>query len=135
MSNLGSLPEALRAELVKLTPEQVRELAFDVHIARMHARQASYPSEPAEALPPMAGLAVAPAHIEVDDAVHHVMSTLVMLRLALIGGDDEQNTLDQIDVRALVYFCDDAISILRDHDQHIIELRDRMRKVQFPLKK
>jgi hypothetical protein len=135
MSDLDALSETARAELVKMTPAQVRELSFDVHIAQMHARQASYPSEPAEALSAMSGLVRKSVQVEVDDAVHHVMSTLLMLRLALLGGDEVSNNLDQIDLRALVYFVDDAIRVLHHHDGHMTEVCDRIRQGTHPLKK
>ncbi|MCC5956471.1 MAG: hypothetical protein JJU07_10220 [Natronohydrobacter sp.] len=134
-SRLDDMSEATRAELLAMTPDQVRDLSYDVHIDRMHARQAAYPSDPKEALSGMRGLVRGSMEIEIDDHVQHVMSTLVMLRLALIPRGNDDGDLDRIDLSALVYFIDDAIRILRDHDQRVIELCERMRQVEYPLKK
>lgn len=136
MSNrLDELSEATRAELVEMTPAEIRDLSYDVHISKMHARQAEYPTDPKEAIAGMRGLVRGSMQIEIDDHVHHVMQTLVMLRLALIAGEKGENDLDAIDLRSLVYFIDDAIRVLTDHDQRIIEICERLRQVEYPLKK
>lgn len=83
----------------------------------------------------MRGLVRAPMQIEIDDCAHHVMQALVILRLALIGGEKGESDLDPIDLRALVYLVDDAIRVLSEHDQRIIEICDRLRQVTHPLKK
>ncbi|SUZ31115.1 hypothetical protein ROE7235_00850 [Roseibaca ekhonensis] len=135
MSNLlETLSPDARAELVAMTPDQVHNLAFDVHVQRMRDRQSEYPTDPAQAIAGASGLLRSAIQIEVDDPVHHVLSTLVTLRLALIGGEGGDDNLDQIDFRALVYFFDDAIRILHDHDRRIAEMADRMRQVSHPIK-
>lgn len=133
--HLDRLSEATRAELLAMSREEIRDLSHYVHIDKLHAKQAAYPTDPKEAVQAMRGLVRGSMQIEIDDHVHHVMQTLVMLRLALIAGDRGENDLDPIDLRSLVYFIDDAIRVLTDHDQRMIEICARMRQVEFPLKK
>lgn len=133
--HLDGLSEATRAELMAMTREEIRDMANYVHIDRLHARQAAYPTDPKEAVAGTRGLLRASVQLEVDDPAHHVMQTLVTLRLALIAGEKGENDLDPIDLRALVYFVDDAISVLDNHCQRVTEVCERLRQVEYPLKK
>ena len=134
-SRLDHLSETTRAELKAMTRAEIRDLADYVHIDNIHDRVSEYPADPKEAIDGMHGLVRGSMQIEIDDHVHHVMQTLLMLRLALIAGDRGDNDLDPIDLRSLVYFIDDAIRILGDHDQRMIEICERMRQVNYPQKK
>ncbi|MGY6697872.1 MAG: hypothetical protein ACXIUW_17855 [Roseinatronobacter sp.] len=133
-TRLDELSEATRAELKAMTRAEIRDLADYVHIDNIRDRVSEYPTDPKEAIAGTRGLLRGSMQIEIDDHVHHVMQTLVMLRLALIAGEKGENDLDPIDLRSLVYFIDDAICVLTDHDQRIIEMCERLRQVEYPLK-
>ena len=135
MSILDTLPEALRAELQAMTPDQVRDIADYVHIHRIHAEQAEFPTDPKDGLEGLRSVFRRDYQETIDDPVWHAMNTLVVLRLACIGGQGCGDSLDKIDLRAMVYAIDSAYAALKDHDQNMREISARLRQMTHPLKK
>ncbi len=129
-TRFDSLSDSTRAELAELTPEQVQELAIDVHVQRRRARAADYPSDPQEALAELRRLARGASELKIDDRVQHVLHSLVTLRLAMIGGIEGDHYLDDLDLTALVYLIDQSVRMLREHDQVMIELSERLHQVR-----
>lgn len=135
MTMLDHLPEALRAELAAMKPDQIRDIADDVRIHQMNAEQASYPTDPQEGLTQVKELMRRDFVRETDDPVYHVLNALTLLRLACIGGSSGDGDLDKTDLQAMVYLIDDAFCVLREHEQCQREVRTRLRQITHPLKK
>ncbi|MCC6000010.1 MAG: hypothetical protein JJU19_03995 [Pararhodobacter sp.] len=132
MSILDTLPEALRAELQAMTPEQICDIAADVRIDQMRAEQAKFPTDPKEGLEGLRSVVLRRDYREtIDDPVSHAMNALLMLRLACNHG----NSLDGIDLDAMVYSIDSAYAALKDHDWQMREIATRLRQMTHPLKK
>ena len=133
--HLDGLSKATRAELVAMTPAEIRNIADCVHIHRIHAEQASYPSDPEEGLSKVRELMRRDYVRKIDDPVYHVLNSLALLRLACIGGSSGDDDLDKTDLLAMVYLIDDAFCVLREHEHYQREVSTRLRQITHPIKK
>ena len=133
MIGLTDLPKSVQEELRKLSRETITDIATDVHIANEHAKEAAYPSDPNEAVPYVRECFRRKVKIEIEDPVLFTLDVLTMLRGMCSSAIEGNFSIDEVDVQAMCRQIDDAWTVLSQHEQHLTEVRARLRQIQNPI--